>query len=96
MREYFVYIMTNAANTVLYIGVTNNLRRRVREHQEGANEGFTKRYRCVKLVYYETFARVTDAIKREKQLKAWKRKWKAELVERDNPQWRDLSRCLGW
>jgi len=96
MRNGFVYIMTNAGNTVLYVGVTNNLRRRVQQHRKGLVEGFTKRYRMVKLVYFEVFGRIEDAIKREKQLKNWRRKWKAELVEGFNPEWRDLSDFEGW
>jgi putative endonuclease len=96
MRECFVYVMTNIRNTVLYVGVTNNIRRRVQEHREGAVEGFTKRYKCVKLVYYEVFRTAEGAIVREKQIKNWKRKWKAELVESHNPEWRDLSHAEGW
>ena len=95
MRQGFVYIMANAGNTVLYVGVTNNLRRRFQEHKQGLVEGFTKRYKVVKLVYYEIFGNIEDAIKREKQIKNWRRKWKAELVEGFNPEWRDLSEDVG-
>ena len=87
----YVYFMANPWNTVLYIGMTNNLERRVAEHKEKVNEGFTKTYNCVKLVYYEVFDLMDDAIAREKQLKNWKRAWKNELVEGVNPEWRDLG-----
>jgi len=87
--------MTNAGNTVLYVGVTNNLMWRLQEHKQGLVEGFTKGYKVVKLVYYEMFGNIEDAIKREKQIKNWRRKWKAELVEGLNPEWRDLSEDVG-
>ncbi len=87
----FVYFMTNKYNTVLYIGVTNNLYRRVKEHKEQKNEGFTARYNLTKLVYYECYSNIYDAIKREKQIKSWKRQWKNELVESMNLEWRDLA-----
>jgi len=91
MRQYCVYIITNRGNTVLYIGVTNNLKRRVYEHRHKLIEGFTKKYNVVKLVYYEAFKTIDDAIKREKQIKNWKREWKIELIEKVNPKWKDLS-----
>ncbi len=89
--KYYVYIMTNKSNVVLYTGVTNNLKRRVKEHKDKVNEGFTKRYNVTKLVYFETFSDPALAIKREKQIKAGPRKKKIELVERINPEWKDLS-----
>ena len=91
MREYFVYILANAGNSVMYVGVTNDLGRRIQEHREGLASEFTRRYKAVKLVYYEQFEHVEEAIGREKQLKNWRRKWKGELVESVNPEWRDLS-----
>ena len=89
-KQYFVYIMTNWDNTVLYTGVTNDLRRRVYEHREGIMEGFTKRYHVKNLVYYEIAEDPISAIAREKQIKGGSRKKKLELIEGMNPQWRDL------
>ena len=89
-REYCVYIMTNARNTVLYTGVTNNLRRRALEHRSGSGGVFTKRYRAAKLVYFEVGDDVTQAILREKQIKSWKRKRKVDLINAFNPDWKDL------
>ena len=87
---YFIYIMTNPTNNVLYIGVTNNLVRRVYEHREKLVEGFTQKYNCIKLVYYEYFETPEYAITREKQLKAGSRKKKIELIHKLNPTWKDL------
>ena len=89
--KYFVYFLTNDFNKVLYIGVTNNLERRMYEHLSGSCEGFTKKYKCKKLVYFEVFDDPENAIKREKELKGWKRNRKNELVESCNPKWQDLS-----
>lgn len=83
--------MTNFTNTVLYVGMTNDLDRRVAEHKSGQREGFTKRYNINKLVYWESSTNVKDAIAREKQIKGWTRKKKKELVETMNPSWNDLS-----
>jgi len=94
--EFFVYIMTNTAKTPLYIGVTNNLGRRVYEHQQGLQEGFTKKYRLTKLVYYEIHPYVLNAIQREKSLKRWYREWKIRLIEKDSPHWEDLGRNLSF
>ncbi len=88
---YHVYIMTNQCHTVLYIGVTNHLIRRVYEHKNGLLPGFTKRYRVHKLVYYEAFTYMYDAISREKQLKRWVREKKNKLIETQNPTWDDLG-----
>ena len=88
---YYVYILTNKSDRVMYIGVTNNLERRVYEHKQELVEGFTKRYHVHKLVYYETTPDVRSAIEREKQLKGWLRARKNALVESMNPEWRDLS-----
>ena len=91
MNEYYVYILTNAYSNVMYIGITNDLRRRVYEHKAGVIEGFTKKYHVHKLVYFESCHDVKDAISREKQLKNWTRAKKNQLVERMNPEWKDLS-----
>jgi putative endonuclease len=89
-NQYCVYIMTNNGNTVLYTGVTNNLKRRVVEHKEKLAEGFTKRYNVTKLVYYEVTDDVRAAIAREKQIKGGSRQKKIALVNSINPEWRDL------
>ena len=89
-----VYILTNRANKVLYIGVTSNIVLRMKEHREGLVEGFSKKYQCMKLVYAEEAARIEDAIAREKQLKNWHRDWKINLINELNPDWDDLSENL--
>ncbi len=89
-KQYYVYIMTNDRNTVLYTGVTNNLKRRSFEHREGLAEGFTKRYRVHKLVYYEIAENPYAAISREKQIKGGSRADKVKLIDEFNPDWRDL------
>ena len=88
---YYVYMITNKWNTVLYIGVTNDLNRRMYEHKNGVTEGFSKRYNLNKLVYFETTTDVTVAIEREKQLKGWTRVKKERLINAVNPAWKDLS-----
>lgn len=93
MKNCFVYILTNKTKT-LYIGVTNNLERRIYEHKSGQIVGFTKKYNLNRLVYYESFSDVNDAIRREKQLKNWHREWKINLIESVNPDWDDLSSKL--
>ena len=90
MRSYYVYILASKRNGTLYIGVTSDLVKRVYEHKKGFIGGFTKKYNVHKLVYYEETADVNSAIRREKQLKKWKRQWKIELIEKMNPHWRDL------
>jgi len=89
-RNYYVYIMTNEFNTVLYTGVTNDLYRRILEHRSGKGGAFTSRYHIVKLVYYEFGDDINAAIFREKQIKAGSRKKKTELIESINPNWDDL------
>ncbi len=89
-RKYFVYILASKKDGVLYIGVTNSLNRRTFEHVFGRNEGFTKKYFVHRLVYFEEYGMINDAIQREKQLKKWNRDWKIELIEKRNPQWEDL------
>lgn len=91
--DYYVYMMASTTGT-LYIGVTNDLLRRVSEHQQGLVEGFTKKYGCKKLVYYENYSDINQAITREKSLKGLKRIKKQELIKTVNPAWKDLS--LEW
>ena len=93
-KQYFIYIMSNHALT-LYIGVTNDLVRRVTEHKEKVAEGFTKRYNMTALVYFEETPSIESAILREKQLKGWLKAKKLELIESMNPLWVDLSAGLG-
>jgi putative endonuclease len=90
-RRYFVYIMSNPSRT-LYTGLTNSIRRRVREHREKRADGFTARYNITRLVYFESFGDVHNAIEREKQIKAWTRAKRVALIESVNPKWDDLSR----
>ena len=90
MKVYFVYILASAKNGTLYIGVTNNLARRVWEHKNKIVEGFTCKYEVNKLVYYEDYSEIEYAIKREKRLKEWSRQWKIDLIEKNNSQWLDL------
>ena len=92
--QYYVYILTNWNNKVMYIGVTNNLPRRVYEHKHHLVDGFTKKYNVGKLVYFEYGSDIRAALEREKALKGWTRARKNALVETENPQWRDLS--LDW
>lgn len=94
MHNYYVYILTNWSNTVMYVGLTNNLERRLSEHKRKLVEGFTKKYNVNKLVYYEHSYSIDDAIRREKQIKGWIRAKKDQLVASANPSWRDLS--LDW
>ena len=90
MREYYVYILTNASRT-LYIGVTNDLVRRLEEHRRGLGSEFTRRYHIHQLVYYESTNSVMAAIEWEKELKSWRRSRKVELINKINPEWRDLA-----
>ena len=90
----YVYFMTTSLNKVLYVGVTNSLKRRVIEHAEGCGSVFTSRYSCSKLVYFESFPDIEQAIAREKQIKHFKREWKNKLVEKVNPDWLDLSQDI--
>lgn len=89
-NQYYVYIMASKKHGTLYIGVTNNLVRRVYEHREGLMDGFTKKYNVKCLVYYEVCEDVKAAISREKAMKKWYRHWKIQLIERMNPEWQDL------
>ncbi|MFH1050426.1 MAG: GIY-YIG nuclease family protein [bacterium] len=90
MKTYYVYMMSNYNNNVLYIGVTNDLLRRVYEHKESKIEGFTKKYKCNKLVWCEQFSDIYEAIKKEKQMKKWKRDYKNNVINEINPGWKDL------
>ncbi|MCB0725358.1 MAG: GIY-YIG nuclease family protein [Ignavibacteriae bacterium] len=90
-RNYYIYILANKTHSVLYTGVTNNLIARVLQHKEQKTEGFTKRYKVTKLVYYESTTDVSQAITREKQIKGGSRQKKIELVKSLNPEWKDLS-----
>ncbi len=90
VADYYVYIMTNNSGT-LYVGVTNNLERRVAEHKQGDIPSFTQRYRTTRLVYYESTPDIQSAIQREKQIKGWLRRRKIDLIASMNPYWRDLS-----
>jgi putative endonuclease len=89
-HSYFVYILASERNGTLYVGVTNDLIRRVQEHREGLVEGFTKRYRIKLLVWFEAHQEINEAILREKRIKRWRRNWKLQLIEVQNPQWLDL------
>jgi len=90
MPDYWVYLLTNKPRSTLYVGVTNNLVRRIFEHREGLVKGFTARYGLKMLVHFERFDTPSAAIQREKNIKHWSRRWKLELVESANPKWRDL------
>ena len=91
MKKPCVYFLTNKNNTVIYIGVTSNLIKRIYEHKSGKHKGFTNRYNCNKLVYFEQFYTMNEAIAREKQLKAGNRKRKESLINQENPDWLDLA-----
>ena len=88
---YYVYILASRKNGTLYIGVTNDLERRVYEHKNDLMDGFTSKYSVHTLVYYEHTDDVSAAIQREKQLKLWKRAWKIDLIEKDNPKWLEIK-----
>ncbi len=96
MKTYCVYILSNTTNSVLYIGVTNNLIRRIHEHKHEKFEGFSKKYNCKKLVYYECGNSITAVINYEKRLKNWHRAWKINLIKERNPKFQDLSAGLGF
>ena len=93
MKQYYVYILSNRSKT-LYIGITNNLVKRVWQHKKGLVEGFSKRYNVDRLIYYETTEDVNSAIAREKQLKNWRREKKEFLINRMNPEWKDLYESI--
>jgi putative endonuclease len=95
-RQFYVYIMANKRNGTIYIGVTNDLARRIYEHRDGLIEGFTSRYSLKMIVYYEVFDSVSLAIQRETSLKRWPRRWKLALIEKINPQWKDLAQEIAF
>ena len=88
--KYYVYILASKKNGTLYTGITNNLVKRVWQHKQKIIEGFTKKYNVIILVYFEEYSDPKEAIKREKNIKTWRRKWKLNLIEDDNPNWEDL------
>jgi putative endonuclease len=92
MKRYFVYILTHIKNKVLYVGVTNDLERRIYEHKNKLVQGFTEKYNVNKLVYFEETGDVNSALAREKQLKNWHREWKINLISDFNPDWKDISK----
>ncbi len=94
MKSYFIYIIASKKNGTIYIGVTNDLIKRVYQHKNDLVEGFSKKYKTHNLVYYEVCSEINSAIKREKTIKAWKRKWKVDLIESKNNGWRDLYKNL--
>ncbi len=91
MKFSFVYIISNKNRTVLYIGVTNDIYKRIQEHKAGNTKGFASKYNCVDLLYYEDFGDITAAITREKQLKNWHKDWKWNLIKAENPDLKDLA-----
>ena len=92
-KQYYVYLLASARNGTLYAGVTGDLSRRVEDHRAGVFRGFTRKYGVKMLVWYDVFDDVRDAIQREKTIKKWPRKWKLNLIEARNPDWRDLYEC---
>ena len=92
--SYFVYILASRRNGTLYVGVTNDLGRRISEHREGRVSGFTATHRVKRLVWYDVFATVDEAIAHEKRVKHWRREWKLALIEKHNPDWDDLYATL--
>jgi putative endonuclease len=93
-KKYFVYIMASRKNGILYVGMTNNLVRRVYEHKHKTFKGYTSKYKISLLVYFESFYTPYDAIVREKHIKKWKRAWKIRLIEKENPNWEDLYNMI--
>ncbi len=92
IHRYYIYILASRIRGTLYIGLTNDLQRRVYEHKTGIKKGFTQKYGVNRLMYFETFQSVNEAIDREKNLKKWKRNWKIRLIEEENKQWLDLAK----
>jgi len=93
-HEYFVYMLASRPHGTLYVGVTNDLARRITEHKEGTVPGFTKKYDVSNLVWFEEFGDIQEAIAKEKRLKRWRRDWKRSLIEEENPHWTDLYPAL--
>lgn len=94
MLNSYIYIISNKPNGVLYTGVTSDLKKRIWQHKQGNIEGFSKKYNLKKLVWFEVHDDISEAIKREKQLKKWNRDWKLKLIEEVNPNWNDLFKTL--
>ena len=94
MKQYYIYLLASKRNGTLYVGVTSDLAKRVWEHRNNVIEGFTQKYNVHKLVYYEIADDIDSAITREKQMKKWRRQWKIELIEKSNPEWKDLYDSL--
>lgn len=94
MKNYYVYILASKRNGTLYIGVTSNLPKRIYEHKQKIVQGFTKKYGVDKLVYFEETNNINSAIAREKRLKKYKRQWKINLIQKENPEWEDLYNDL--
>ena len=94
--RYFVYILASDRNGTLYVGVTSNLARRVEEHRQDVVPGFACKHAAKRLVHFEAFDRAGDAIRREKSIKRWHRRWKLELIEKRNPYWRDVADEIPW
>lgn len=92
MNTYFIYILSSPNKSVLYIGVTNDLQRRIAEHKSKMFESYSKKYNCTDLVYFEKHNQIEKAILREKQLKKWKREWKENLINSENSDWTDLAK----
>jgi len=92
MNKYYVYILASQRNGTLYTGLTNDLERRISEHKRKVVKGFTAKYNVNQLVYFEEFESANEAALREKRIKKWKRAWKLELIEKDNPNWNDLAK----
>ncbi|MBU1074780.1 GIY-YIG nuclease family protein [Patescibacteria group bacterium] len=90
MKKYYVYILASKKNGTLYIGVTNNILRRIHEHKNNVIGGFTRKYKVHRLAYFEETENIESALQREKQMKKWNRKWKIKLIEKDNPNWKDI------
>ncbi len=91
---FYVYILSSKRNGPLYVGITNDMLRRLEEHKAPSHDGFTKKYTITNLVHIEEFTTAYDAIEREKCIRRWKRSWKTRLIEEHNPEWNDLSHCL--
>ena len=94
MKDSYVYILASQKNGTLYTGVTSDLIKRIYQHKEKAVDGFTKKYKINKIVYYEIHTYIVEAISREKKIKRWRRAWKLALIEKTNPQWHDLYEQL--
>ena len=94
MKAYYVYLMASKKNGILYIGVANDLRHRVWQHKNDIQEGFTKKYGVHRLVWYEETTDIKEVIQREKQMKKWRRQWKIDLINKENPDWDDLYDAL--